>query len=62
MLSYELDELTSKQGISGKVGPTYSPWSNGINEQNHASADVTIKKMLDEKGVSLSYSTVKAAL
>ena len=35
----KLDELTSKLGLSVKFGPAYSPWSNGLNERNHASAD-----------------------
>ena len=39
----KLDELTSKLGLTVKFGPSYSPWSNGINERNHASADITIK-------------------
>ena len=42
----KLDELTSKIGITVKFGPAYSPWSNGINERNHASADLTIKKLM----------------
>ena len=28
----KLDELTSKLGLSVKFGPSYSPWSNGLNE------------------------------
>ena len=35
----KLDELTSKLGLTVKFGPAYSPWSNGLNERNHASAD-----------------------
>lgn len=42
----KLDELTSKLGITVKFGPAYSPWSNDINERNHASADLTIKKLM----------------
>ena len=57
----KLDELTSKLGLTVKFGPAYSPWSNGINERNHASADQTIKKLLEEKKTSLSDSLVKAA-
>ena len=36
----KLDELTSKLGLTVKFGPSYSPWSNGIYERNHASASV----------------------
>ena len=44
-----------------KFGPTYSPWSNGLNERNHALADLTIKKLLEEKKTALNDSLVKAA-
>ena len=57
----KLDELTSKLGLTIKFGPAYSPWSNGINERNHASADQTIKKLIAEKKTSLTDSLVKAA-
>ena len=57
----KLDELTSKLGITVKFGPIYSPWSNGINERNHASADLTIKKLMDEKNKALTDSLVKGA-
>ena len=56
----KLDELTSKLGLTVKFGPAYSPWSNGLNERNHASADQTIKKLLEEK-TALNDSLVKAA-
>ena len=57
----QMDELTSKLGITVKFGPAYSPWSNGINERNHASADLTIKKLMEEKKTALTDSLVKAA-
>merc|ERR1712030_9929 len=57
----KLDELTSKLGLSVKFGPSYSPWSNGINERNHASADITIKKLMEEKKMPLTDALVKAA-
>ena len=57
----KLDELTSKLGLTVKFGPAYSPWSNGLNERNHASADLTIKKLLEEKKIALNDSLVKAA-
>jgi len=34
----KLDKLTSKLGLTVKFGPAYSPWSNTLNETNHASA------------------------
>ena len=57
----KLDELTSKLGLTVKFVPAYSPWSNGLNERNHASADLTIKKQVEEKKVPLNDSLVKAA-
>ena len=57
----KLDELTSKLGLTVKFGPTYSPWSNGLNERNHALADLTIKKLLEEKKMALNDSLIKAA-
>ena len=56
-----LDELACKLGIMVRFRPAYSPWSNGINEQNHASADLTIKKMMEEKRTALTDLLVKAA-
>ena len=43
----ELNEYASKFGFTVKFGPPYSPWSNGLNERNHHSADVTVSKMLE---------------
>ena len=57
----KLDELTSKLGLTVRFGPAYSPWSNGLNERNHASADITIKKLMEEKNTPLNDSLVKAA-
>ena len=57
----KLDELTSKLGLTVKFGPAYSPWRNGINKRNHASADQMIKKLLEEKKTALSDLLVKAA-
>ena len=35
--------------------------NNGINEQNHASSDITIKNLMEEKEVMLNDSLVKTA-
>ena len=48
-------------GLMVKVGPAFSLWSNRINERIHASADITIKKLMEEKKVPLSNSLVKVA-
>ena len=57
----KLDKLTSKLGLLVRFGPSYSPWSNGLKKWNHASADVTMKKLKEENKVALSDSLVKAA-
>ena len=57
----KMDELVSKLGISISFGPLYSPWLNGINERNHTSCDITIKKMMEDKKVKLSEILVKTA-
>ena len=44
----KMDELVSKLGITISFGPAYSPWSNSINERNHALCDITIKKLMEE--------------
>ena len=40
----EMFEFMSKLGLKIEFGPTYSPWSNGINERNHYSADIVVRK------------------
>ena len=57
----KLDELTSKLWLKVKFGPLYSPWLNGLSERNHASADITIKKLMHEYKTPLTDSLVKAA-
>jgi len=57
----KMDELVSKLGISISYGPAYSPWSNAINERNHASCDLTIKKLMEDKKIGLTDVLVKTA-
>ena len=45
--NFKLDELTSQLGLTVKFGPTYSPWSNSINESNHASVNIMINKLIE---------------
>ena len=56
-----MDELTSKPGITVKFGLPHLPWSNGIDEKNHALADLTIKKLMGEKITALTDSLMEAA-
>ena len=58
----KLDKLTSKLDLTVKFGPSYSPWSNGINEWNYASADIMIQKMMEDKKTPLTDTLVKAAV
>ena len=44
----KLDELTSILGLTVRFIPSYSLWSSGLNEQNHASAYITINKLMEE--------------
>ena len=48
--------------IMVRYGPAYSPWSNDIIERSHASCDVTIRKLMEDKKVALTDSLVKAAV
>ena len=58
----ELNEYASKFGFTVKFGPPYSPWSNGLNERNHHSADVTVNKMLEaDKKIDLKMAVNMAA-
>ena len=43
-----LRELCQKWKKTLSFGAPYSPWSNGINERNHASCDIVVEKLLDE--------------
>ena len=57
----KMDELTARLGVTIRFCPAESMWSNGINKQNHASCDITIKKLMEEKKVVLTDSLVKVA-
>ena len=58
----DMESLTSAVGTEMKFSPTYSPWSNGVNERNHYSADLTVKKLMDENSnMTLEEAFSKAA-
>ena len=44
----EMKEVASKYGISLRLTAAHSPWSNGKNERNHYTCDVTIDKLMEE--------------
>ena len=55
LTNIKLDELTSKLGLTVKFGPAFSPWNNGINEQNHATADLLLKQQTTSVSISLDF-------
>lgn len=57
----KMDELISRLGITIRYGPAYSPWSNGINKRNHASCDIMVRILIEDRKVTLTDSLVKAA-
>ena len=47
-------ELCNRKGIKMTHTPARAPWANGSNERNHASVDITIKKLMaDNPGLKL---------
>ena len=44
----KVDEFTNRLGLKVEFGLAYSPWSNGINERNHYSCDIIVKKIMQE--------------
>ena len=60
--NYKMEEFVSKLGIKIEFSPSYSPWSNGLNERNHYSADRIVKKLMDEKkDISLEEAVSRAS-
>ena len=47
-LNAKMEEFVNKLGLKISFTPSYSPWSNGINERNHYSCDVIVKKIMEE--------------
>ena len=44
----QMKEVAGKYGISLRLTAANSPWSNGKNERNHYTCDVTIEKLMEE--------------
>merc|ERR1712237_194532 len=62
ILDDKLEEFVNKLGLKINFTPSYSPWSNGINERNHYSSDIIVKKVMEEdKKVTLSEAVSMAA-
>merc|ERR1712030_98948 len=47
-MNAKMEEFVNKLGLKIKFTPSYSPWSNGINERNHYSCDIIVKKVMEE--------------
>ena len=60
-VNMKIDELIARLGVTVRYGPAYSLWSNSINERNHTSCDITIKKLMEEMKVMLNDFLVKGA-
>merc|ERR1711867_336474 len=57
--NYKMEEFVRKIGIKIEFSPSYSPWSNGLNERSHMCADRIVRKLMDE-GVSLEMAVSRA--
>ena len=58
----ETVELMSKLNLKIEFGPAYSPWSNGMNERNHYSADVVVREVMEaDKKITLQKAVNHAA-
>ena len=44
----EVAALVKRIDIKLKLGPSYSPWSNGCCERRHSSIDLTLRKLLED--------------
>lgn len=47
-INHEMEKLTHLWNIKLATGASYSPWSNGTNEHNHASCDRILKQLINE--------------
>ena len=61
-INKQMKELGAKYGLHMMTTPPYSPYSNGINERNHGSADITVKKLIaEDKSIDLQTAVNMAA-
>merc|ERR1712237_117435 len=58
----KMEEFVNKLGLKINFTSSYSPWANGINERNHYSCDIILKKVMEEdKKVTLSEAVSMAS-
>ena len=49
-----MEKYATKAGFTIRFGPSYYPWSNGMNKHNHYSADIVVRKIMETyKKISL---------
>ena len=48
-------------GLKIEFGPAFSPWSKGINERNHYSVDMIVRKIRDEDSKIMLQDAVNMA-
>ena len=44
----KMEEFVNKLGLTIEFTLSYSPWSNVVNERNHYSCDVIVKKVMEQ--------------
>ena len=59
--NYVMEGFTNKLGLKIESDYAFSPWSNGINERNHYSTYVTVKKIIDKDAKITLQDTVSIA-
>ena len=57
----KMEEFVNKLGIKIDFTPAFSPWSNGVNERNHYSCDIIVKKAMEEDKKLKLQTAVKMA-
>ena len=57
----KMEEFVNKLGIKIDLPLPFSPWSNRVNERNHYSCDVIIKKIMQQDKESRLQKAVNMA-
>ena len=56
-----MEEFVINQGLRIELSPLFSPWSSGISERNHYSADVIVKKIMADNAKVVLQDAVNMA-
>ena len=46
--NYNIEEFVNNMRLKIEFSQVFTPWLNGINERNYYSANVVVKKIMDE--------------